>query len=378
MSQKNRTIPRSPSGHGFDYGIGVTAATVAPMDFNRNLIDADIVAVAYELDYSHKLKKQVPAITLVGRNEVPLKKAFEEFSDWASSTDADAIELTIVIKRDGGYRVCINPETDALYKRAFQYDTVLNPMTFQITWIKVFDTTSPYLTDLRKHLSAGTVRPFLLRPARFDGILLDDRQALPGLMEPIPHSEELLKFDLRFVDEGSPYDLDWQRIALGGAGVERKQALAPRNIPKSIVWNRRKESLKTLFPVTLWTSRSCDQAIALRWGAGKQGLQDWQIDQAICNLVVSREVANGKIYFQGCSGNDWPDRLWRALRNRFEMAGGDRAGFDQLTVENVVRQAIFDARVLLRHYGVKAPVQTKLKRVQYLLRQHSLLDAPEE
>ena len=31
MSRKIRTVSRKLSGHGLDYGVGVTAATVAPM-----------------------------------------------------------------------------------------------------------------------------------------------------------------------------------------------------------------------------------------------------------------------------------------------------------------------------------------------------------
>ena len=181
MKQEQRPVHRNPPGYGFDYGIGITAAAVGSMEFNKNLMDAEVVAVAYGSAFSRTLGIQVPTITLVGQNEVPLRKAFEEFAIWAKSTDGDAVDsvdrrrrgrLIIVFTKKGGYRLCINPEVAALYKRALQYDTVVNPLAFQVTWIKVINTVSQPLLDLREYLSAGTIRPFLLCAARYSEILL--------------------------------------------------------------------------------------------------------------------------------------------------------------------------------------------------------------
>ena len=377
MKQRRGTAKRHLPEYGFDYGIGITSAAIGSVEFNQNLIDAEVVAVAYGIGYSEKLGVDVPAITLVGKNEEPLRKAFEEFSDWAESTDSDAIELTVVFMKDGGYRLCINPEINALYKRTLQYDTVVNPMAFQVTWIKVINTTSQPFIELREHLSAGIIRPFLLTASRYTGILQNDSQPIPELFDPILHRQELLKFDIRFVDEGSSNDLHWQRIALASKHIERKPRVEDRTIPKSIVWYRRKESLKRLFPVTLWRSKSSERAKELRLTAEKRGLREWQIDQAICNLVLSQQIAEGNLYFQGCSKNNWPNLLWKSLCNRFEIACVDEPEFEQLTVENVVYQAILDGKTLLKHYGIKR-IHNKLERIQYLLQKQALLDVPDE
>ena len=211
MRHENRSVHRNPPGYGFDYGLGITAAAVGSLEFNKNLMEAEVVAVAYGLAFSHKLGIRVPTISLVGRNEEPLRKAFEEFATWAQSSDGDAIELTIVFGKNGGYRLCINPEVAALYKRVFQYDAVVNPLAFQVTWIKVIDTVSQPLLDLRQHLSAGIIRPFLLCAARYSGVLLRDTRPIPELIEPIAQEHELLKFDINFVDEGSSDDRRWQK-----------------------------------------------------------------------------------------------------------------------------------------------------------------------
>lgn len=264
MSKRRRAATRHLSGYGFDYGIGITAAVVGPMEFNKNLVDAEVVAIAYGFDYSKILGLQVPAITLVGRNEEPLRKAFEEFSCWAERTDADSIEVSIVFMKDGGYRLCISPEVGALYKRALKYDAVVNPLALQLTWNKVIETTSQQLIDFSEMHSAGIIRPFLLRAARYTGILLSNSPPISELFHPITHREELLKFEIRFVDDESKDDLLWQRTDLGGGNVERESVVVDQTMPKSKVWARRNESLKRLFPVTLWSSKSFEPSIELR------------------------------------------------------------------------------------------------------------------
>ena len=376
MKQEQRPVHRNPPGYGFDYGIGITAAAVGSLEFNKNLMDAEVVAVAYGLDFSRTLGIQVPTITLVGQNEAPLRKAFEEFATWAKSTDGDAVELTIVFTKNGGYRLCINPEVGALYKRALQYDTVVNPLAFQVTWIKVINTVSQPLLDLREYLSAGTIRPFLLCAARYSGILLRDTGPLPELIEPIAHEDELLKFEIKFVDEGSADDLLWQRIALVDESHERKTSVADSTVPPSFVWNRRKEAIKRLFPVTLWKSKSCQTATDLRRSAEGQGLREWQIDQAICNLTLSLELTGGSLYFRGISRKTLHDEIWEALRNRFEVAGSDQQHFEQCTAANIVRQTLLDAKALLRNYETQR-TPNSLKRTQHFLQKHRLLDRPD-
>ena len=376
MKQEKRSVRRNPPGYGFDYGIGITAAAVGSLEFNKHLMDAEVVAVAYGLDFSRTLGIQVPTITLVGQNEAPLRKAFEEFAAWAKSTDGDAIELTIVFRKNGGYRLCINPEVAALYKRALQYDTVVNPLAFQVTWIKVIDTVSQPLLDLREYFSAGTIRPFLLCAARYSGILLRDTGPIPELIEPIAYENELLKFEIKFVDEGSTDDLPWQRIALVDESHERKTPAEASTAPPSLIWNRREEALKRLFPVTLWKSKSCQTATELRRSAEGQGLREWQIDQAICNLALSHEIKGGSLYFRGISRKRLHGEIWEALRNRYEISGSDQQNFEQFTVSNIVRQMLFDAKVLLRIYE-KQRTSNSLKRTQHLLQKHCLLDRPD-
>ena len=371
MTKAPKRTPSNLAGFGLDYGLGFKAAAIGSIEFNKNLAASEIVAVVYGFNYSRTLGARVPAITLLGRNKESLQKAFEEFSNWASWTNPDAIEVTIVFTREGGYRLCIGPEITALYKRAFQYNSVVNPMAFQTTWIKPFDTASKTLRELRKMLSTGIIRPYLLEAAQYNGLRLSAGTFIPELMEPVSLERELLKFEIRFVDEGSEHDQQWQRIALVDRECCDKPAAADKTTPKPLVWSNRDDALKRLFPVTLWRSRSVEACGDLRRAAERLGLYEWQIDQALCNLTLSREIAGGNFHFRGLRKRDWPEQVWNALGERYEVADAAEENLQGLGIESIVRQTILDARVLLRHYRVKR-VPTKLKGIQHLLQRHSL------
>ena len=372
MENGRKTASQIPDGRGFDYGIGITVGAVGSMEFNNNLRAAEILAVGYGFDHSQELGVQVPAITLIGKNEKPLREAFDEFWTWTEETDADAIELTIALRKDGGYNLCIGPEVGALFKRALRFDAVANPLGFQLTWIKPIQTTSQPLRDFRNHVCAGFVRPFLLRAAHYVGPLPVSGPPRPNYIQPILDQQDLLKFEIRFLDEGSSEDLQWQKMALG-KGKEPSGTVEERKfIPKSVVRSRRRESLKSLYPVTLWRSKSCERLCDVRTEAEKLGLHEWQIDQAICNLVLSREVCEGRLHFCEFSEDNWLDNVWEALRNRFEVSGVDHDRFAWLTIDDIVRQAMLDAKALLGHYGVM-DVEGDMLRIQQLLGENSLI-----
>ena len=372
MENGRERASKSPHGRGFDYGIGITVGTVGSTDFNNNLIAAEILAVGYGFDHSQELGTQVPAITLVGKNESPLRAAFDEFWSWTEETDADAVELTIALRKNGGYNLCIGPEVGALYKRVLRFDAVANPLAFQLTWIKPIQTTSQPLRDFRDYVCAGFVRPFLLRAANYVGPFPLGGTPRPDHIQLILDQQELLKFEIRFVDEGSNEDLQWQNIALGRENEKSGTVEESRTIPKSMVWSRRKESLKSIFPVTIWRSKSSELFRNVRTEAEKRGLHDWQIDQAICNIVLSREICGGRLHFCEFSDDKWLDSLWETLRNRFEVSGVDHEGFACLSIDDIERQVVLDAKVLLNYYGAK-DVDDDMHGVQRLLEEHSLI-----
>lgn len=361
--------------YGFDYGSAATALAVSSIEFNKNLVEAEVLGVAYGIAESNELGLVVPSISLIARNQDPLRKAFDEFSTWAEASDGDAIEVTIVFTKDGGYRLCINPEVRALIKRALPHDSVMNPIAFQLMWIKTINTTSQPLRDLRAHLSKG-VRPFLLQAGAYAGLAAPGRQLVPELVRPVASRKELLKFEIKFIDEGDDDDRHLQDMALGRLS-KRKGSPKKVSPPTGLVWVQREQRLRTLFPVSMWRIKTREELRRLSDSLVSRGLRPWQVDQALCNIAVSRETTGGKAYFQGWEKKEWPGRLLAHLSRRFEVAGSHDDGLRDLQPAEVELQVLLDAKALLNEYGHKG-FRLKLDTVQTLLKKQGLLDASTE
>lgn len=382
MSKKNkrRSKPASKKTHsysrppewGFDFGVSARAAAVGSLTFERNLRAAEIVGVSYGAQYSRDYQLMLPAISIIGRNEQPLREAFEEFGAWADASNGDAVDVGFLFKRTGGYRLAVGPNITDLADRAFGYDAVFNHISFMVTWIKPIDTTSPALMDLRKNLQ-GTLRPVLFSGAVYTG--LGPSTVSTDSMKSIDRLREIIKFDMRFVDEGSEADIQWQRAVLLDERARKSPSEMPLPEPKSLA-KTRSERLRTLFPVTLWRSHTLPAAVALREAARTTGLKEWQIDQALCNLIASTAICAGRYHFTCITKTKWPSRYTDWLRSSFERATGNAAQFQPIPVQAVIRQATLDAAVLLSMYH-RPSVNQPFEQMQKSLHEVGLLSDPE-
>lgn len=364
---------------GFDYGQSIRVAAIGSIDFNQRLREADIIGVAYGMNYSVDLGSPVPALTLVGRNERPLRQAFEEFAHWAESSDADAADVTLVFLKNCGYRLIICPEPKALIKRTLKYDAVADPISFQVSWIKSIDTVSEPLRQLRTHLERG-IRPYILSAATYLGIEKPGVAPAPELVRAVRDIKQLLKFKIRFVDEGAEADKEWQRMALldSDTKTKRKKRASPAHLPPpESLFTIRINRLKTIFPVTLWRGKNNDAFRDACVAAEQLGLRQWQVQQALCNSVVSHEIGTGLPHFKGIRQSEWPDTLVTKLRQRYEVADGRTELGVPVTPEEIVRQAILDAGTLLRGCGLQ-PVPSNLEAIQAELHRRHLLEGQSE
>src|SRR5712692_6461869 len=94
---------------GFDYGCLPNVMGVGMYEFPNYLHDANVVGMAYGMDYSTELERPIPCISLVVRNEAPVRRAFDTFHAWAAGSDADALDVAFVFREDGGYLVVLSP-----------------------------------------------------------------------------------------------------------------------------------------------------------------------------------------------------------------------------------------------------------------------------
>ena len=328
------------------------AAAIGSIDFNQNLVQAKIIAAAYGMEYSPDIGRAVPSISLVGRNAAPLRKAFEEFSYWAEFSDADAVDVTLVFEKSGGYKFIISPNPEMLIKRLLEYDSISDRLAIQLSWIKPIDSTSEALKDLRSHLEKG-IRPYILSAATYSGISLGSSPT-PELIRSIPGIKQLLKFRIRFVDEGSESDKQWQGLASGEKKPRLQRDRTPLYVPSPRqIMKSRINRLKVLFPVTLWRGENTELLSATFTAARAAGLADWQIRQAFCNAVLSREITKGWPHFTGIKKKEWPDLLFSKLRERYEIADGRMELVPLISPDELVHQSVLDSGYLLKQLGLR-------------------------
>jgi hypothetical protein len=170
--KKYRSVKSNPAKFGpwgFDYGVSARAAAVGSPVFTQKLTQANIIAVAYGSVYADEVHSMIPFVSLVGRNESPLREAFREFTAWADASDGDAVDLTIVFHESNGYTIVISADTQKLIDRTLTYDAVFEPLSFQALWAKPIDTVSEPLKELRAFLEVG-IRPFKLSASIYSGL----------------------------------------------------------------------------------------------------------------------------------------------------------------------------------------------------------------
>ncbi|WP_437634661.1 hypothetical protein [Sorangium sp. So ce854] len=370
MSTKSRQDQRNrkkAAPKGYDYGIKPRSFSVGSLDFLNNLSESKIDCVAYGYANEPSLGKSLPVVSLVGRNPGPLSKAFQEFAAWAAQSDGDAVELVIVFLESGGYKIGICPEITRLLERTMRFDTTYEPMAMVPTWIKQLDSAGPQtlkFKDYKKRL----ISPFLLGAAWYDANPATLQRGDPPRITPIGGT--LLKFEASIVDEnyilkGSQEELV-MRIGADPASPIKSHPKQPPKPPKPSPLKVRADRatyLRRNFPVTLARIERSERMKALKEQVLSQGVDEWQFEQAVCNLVMSRELTGGLDHFEGVSAGSFKDKVAEALAARYEVAD-DKDTFASYTTEAIMEQVYLDARFLLREFGDDARAGTLTELMQ--------------
>lgn len=286
---------------------------------------------------------------------------FREWNEWTKAAGGDAVELSFVFLKSGGYQLVINPEHQRQISRIIGFDALWTPITFQASWLKQMDTRQAFLDELRKHVAHG-LRPFLLSAALYSGITLAPGP-VPAGVEPLPEVEPILKFEARFIDEDQASTDPWERqmLAVGLIGGKTKKSKSrksrgehtkrPPPLPNSEIFSGRQSKLKKLFPVTLARIAHSTKCQEITSSLRKDGVRPWQIEQAFCNLCVSLEMTGGQPYFLGVSQKQWPAPLTDYLAKRYEFADGQEGQLGKIFLDQVIAQILLDAKVLLHYVG---------------------------
>ncbi len=366
------------SSKGHDFGSEKHFLLVGSPEFTQLLHKANIQACAYGSAHHDELRSTLPAVSLVGTDAPSLESAFSEFQRWAAKEGGDAVEMNFVFLRDGGYVLGISPHSDRMYRRLSGHDRTSSPILFLATWIKKFDSRNPMLEGLRKY-KQSVVSPFI-----FSAVLRSPQKQLeqlqPSELHPISAVQSLLKFEATFVDEDDVQPNTSAYVVLRThRGKVRKSPdklaiqrdiHARRTNPVSY-FHRRDEILQRHFPVTLARLRHNpayrDRVTAIR----EQGVSDWQYEQAMCNLVLSKAIC-GVPHYQSVSRNEFRRRIMEGLGKMFEQADGSDA-LTKFGPDQILEQARLDAVALLTEFD-KGPKKRNLKSLQAQLKQRRLLD----
>ena len=366
-----RASAQKAQPRGFDYGCLPYVMALASFEFPNHLTAASVDAVAYGSILSGAVNQTVPVISLVAQHGDELAKAFEDFNAWSQMTDPDSVEVTFVFRNNGGYLLAISPEYSRLERRCLGFDRAHQAILGVPIWVKSIKSIQPFLRDFRKHCSAP------IAPFEFDGVTYVGPQSVltpsaPPDVSPIRGLQPLLKFEVTFIDEDdvTPNSTAWIALKAGSQQVPKSTPEPPKPKPDDIA----KQRVKTLahhFPVTLERIRRNSSVPPLILQLASSGVRPWQIEQALCNLVLSTEMGLGS-HFIGRSAREAESGIIQAIGSRFELAdGGDIPTF---TIEDVGTQVVADGNALLRYLGKKKRCRD-LAGVQAALQSVSALEA---
>jgi hypothetical protein len=315
----------------------------------------------------------VPAITLIARNEIPVREAFREFNAWAAQTDGDALELTFIFRSDGSYLLVLAPETTRLQRRTLGYNRTSHVLVMTLMWVFPVTTTHPALRTIREYCK-GFPAPIMFSAARLPPLLVAP-SATASELRPVAGVKPLLKFSLTLVDESdvTPHSTAWaalQSASMKGGSSSREKPPPPE---PAATGEMRAKMLRAHFPVTLerlqgskWFDEMC---LSLH---RDHGVRRWQVEQAICNLVLSEETV-GRPHFAGLGSRELADLVVKALDRRYEVANGSTLA--PLSAEHVVTQIVADTSQLLSYYRRPSRLAA-LGAANASLASAELLDAP--
>ena len=343
---------------------------LASFEFPSHL-GASVEAVGYGWGWSEAVNQTVPTISLVAQSGEGLVKAFEEFNAWSQITDPDSVEITFVFREKGGYVLAISPEFTRLARRCLGFDRVYRTIGVGPTWYKPIDSVNPFLRKFRDYCSSP-IAPFFFDGVTYVGSTSGLGHSAPPDASPIPGLEPLLKFEVNFVDEDevTPNSTAWFALKV----ASRQEIQSPTGKQKTEPDDIAIQRVKTLghhFPVPLERIRRSLSVPPLMQQLAVSDVRPWQIEQAICNLVLSAEMGRGA-HFLGLSARKTESTIVEAIGSRYEQAdGGDIPTF---SIEDISTQVIADGNALLRHLNKKKC--RDLVEIQTALQSVSALEAP--
>jgi len=326
---------------GFDYGLKPRCMIIGDMEYPNLLHQAKVVAIGYGvLPHFGPLSNTI-FTSLIFENKTKGRECFEHLKKWVdTSGDSKAVVLSFIEKRDGGYKVCIYPEFKLLEKRCipeYMIDEVQPIFTVPITFPIVVEKVSQNYYEFKRQ---AVKKPYIFCGASREGEMFLDLA--------------IQKRNVNFFQEGNiPEDAPEKAFErkYNQSQITGKKILL--NNPSEI-FRRRKKKLKNYFPISIAKLEYMHNFIQVRTQLIEIGYQEWQINQAACNLIVSYRMVK-KLFFQGLEGKVASSQILNYLLDSFEEYENIIPDETEFSLDNLKRQIKADMKELLLAFGIQIP-----------------------
>jgi hypothetical protein len=370
MRKQNQKRISSAGPKGFDFGTPVYNLQLSDPTWVKSLTEANVLGCSYGRDFIPELG-HIPEISLIVKNESAIKSVFETFQRWSQGSDDDAVSVNILFLNSGGYLLGISPEPDRQAART-PVPAFIDRVHVGQTWIKEMDTTHQGVREFQKYHER------LIAPIALSTAILPDRpltRQSPSDLNVVAGLRPLIKFDYSFANENDRQKTPIAEIMLElhrtrNKPFDRRPPPGPPPLTPEQCASKRRKVLHEMFSLSLFRARlseSVDSARAKLKGV----VAGWQIDQAVCNLVLSKHLASHGSHYQGIPKGKLRDRIAKAAHTYSEVANGTDV-FASISAEDVEKQVLLDADYLVRLLG-ETPKDRSLGARQSILRRRGYL-----
>lgn len=378
-SRKSGSQTPSGGGKGFDFGQPLTSFVESGFEHLDHFAEAEVGGCSYGYVRSAEVGAAIPVVTLLARHEAPLRTAMSELRSWGDGVDGDAVEMTVVFMKNGGWLLGLSPEARRLAARTQTADLLLDPLYFAPTWIKTLDTTDHFLRRFEQYHEA-MFAPFILSAAVWRGSAPDQRRPHDTQIDPLEQRLSLLKFQCTFSDEDSVEAGSQAAVMLATFKRDGKLRRAKRSSGGEApgrpditrIQAKREQVLASLFTVSRRRAERTGLTAGMMEQLAPLGIQRWQVDQAIANVVLSRKMC-GEDHYASLENKLLKRAVIEGAFNHVEFADGDLSQFT-ITPEILERQIDLDGRDLLRIFGHQ-PKRDGVAATLGELRRRRLIDA---
>jgi hypothetical protein len=333
--------------YGFDYGTKPRVMILGDFTFPQ-FISNKLLGVGYGFYPQYKEWLRIPMLALIFETEDEGKKAFEPLISWidGSKGNTNAVEISIIeYIDDSKYGFGIAQNTDLLMARSIPPELKDEiSLNFSIaSYLKILDKTSNQYKEFMNWVANS---PYILLPGTRTGlvsshIILKEKLNVIHQKDLSDTSEETILASLIASEQPPPKTL-----------IPEQSEKAFPTMPIEEITKRREIQLKRFFPITYEKILAWVGFESLKVEINKQGYEDWQIIQAICNIFLIR---NQSELFSDAE-TSIVDILQYLIANSQDIVN-DNPRIEEVTKAQILGQIKLDSQVLLSYWYQKEELQ---------------------